>query len=80
MEEVYWFMDIVDGYRGPGEKWIAPIGIYFFPKNSYSKVIKLRHVGPHALNRDIFKVFINMCLDPKKLFAAVCGVRKPKKT
>ena len=66
-------------YRGPGEYENTPVRIDFFTKYLYSKAIGLRHVGPHALDRDLSEVFKNMCFDPKKLFAAVCGAHKLKK-
>ena len=67
-------------YRGTGERGNAPVRIDFFSRNLYSKAIGLRHVGPHALDRDLSKVFKNMCFDPKRSFVAVCGACKPQKT
>ena len=69
---------IFDPYFGTGEKGNAPVRIDFFPKNLYSKAIELRHVGPHALDRDLSKVFKNMCFDPKRSFVAACSAHKPK--
>ena len=67
-------------FRGTGERGNAPVRIDFFPRNLYSKAIGLRHVGPHALDRDLSQVFKNMCFDPKRSFVAACGAFKPQKT
>ena len=53
-------------YRGCGEKGNAPLRIVLFSKIQYSKGTRLSHVGPHALDRDLSKVFKNMCFPTKK--------------
>ena len=64
---LYTYIEIlVLNYRGCGEKGNAPLRIVLFSKIQYSKGIRLSHVGPHALDRDLSKVFKNMCFPAKK--------------